>query len=125
MYEVSVVREFDARHYLVGGDWGKENQPHDHHYRVEAVLAGEDLDHSGYLVDITLLDKAMDGLVRYTTGKTLNRLQEFAGLNPSLEHFSRFWCRSLLKSLQTDRLTSIRVRIWENEIAWASYLERV
>ncbi len=125
MYEVSVVREFDARHYLVGGDWGKENRLHDHHYRVEAVLAGEALDSSGYLVDITLLDKAMDGLVRFTAGKTLNHLQEFAGLNPSLERFSRFWCRSLLKSLQTERLISIRIQIWENENAWASYLERV
>lgn len=125
MYEVAVTREFDAIHYLVGGDWGEENQPHSHHYKVEALLAGERLDPFGYLVDITLMDQAMDELVGYFKGKTLNVLPEFGDLNPSIEHFSRIWCRALLKSLETDHLMSIKVRIWENEIAWASYTERL
>ncbi len=124
MYEVAVRREFDAIHYLVGGDWGEENQPHSHHYRVEVVLEGPALDRVGYLFDITLIDQVMDESVGYFALKTLNDLPEFAGLNPSIEHFSRIWCRALLKRLETDRLKSIRVRIWENETAWAGYTEQ-
>ena len=30
MYTVSVKRDFIARHFLIGGDWGRENEPHAH-----------------------------------------------------------------------------------------------
>jgi 6-pyruvoyltetrahydropterin/6-carboxytetrahydropterin synthase len=125
MYELAVTREFDAVHFLVGGDWGKENQPHSHHYRVEILLSGSDLDRFGYLVDITEIDELMDALVGHFRGKTLNGLSEFSGLNPSIEHFSRIWCQALKRRLTTGRLSSIRVRVWENQIAWASYTEKV
>jgi hypothetical protein len=28
MYSLSLQRDFIASHYLVGGDWGPENDPH-------------------------------------------------------------------------------------------------
>ena len=65
-----------------GGDWGEENQPHSHHYRMEVVLEGPALDRVGYLFDITLIDQVTDELVGYFAGKTLNDLPEFAGLTP-------------------------------------------
>ena len=40
MYTVAVSREFIAHHFLVGGDWGRENQKHSHHYRIELQLEG-------------------------------------------------------------------------------------
>jgi 6-pyruvoyltetrahydropterin/6-carboxytetrahydropterin synthase len=125
MYEVAVAREFDAIHYLVGGDWGDENYPHTHHYKVEALLSGKSLDQFGYLVDITFIDEAMDTFTEYYKGKTLNDLPEFAGLNPSIEHFCRIWCHALLDRFDTSRLMSLKVSIWENEIAWASYIEQL
>ncbi len=30
MYSVSVRRNFIAQHYLIGGDWGPENELHSH-----------------------------------------------------------------------------------------------
>ncbi len=125
MYDVAVSREFDASHYLVGGDWGDENKPHSHHYKVEVVLYGKTLDRFGYIVDIDLIDQAMDELVKRLAGKMLNDLPDFAGLNPSIEHFSRIWCHALLEKLKVDHLTSIRVRIWENEVVWAGYTEQL
>jgi 6-pyruvoyltetrahydropterin/6-carboxytetrahydropterin synthase len=125
MYQLAVAREFDAIHYLVGGDWGQENQPHTHRYRVEIQLSGSSLDRSGYLVDITIIDHLMDELVDHFAQKTLNDQPEFKDLNPSIEHFSRIWCQAIVKRVEKNRLTSVRVRIWENEIAWASYSERV
>lgn len=32
MYKLAIAREFMAQHYLVGGDWGPENQRHSHIY---------------------------------------------------------------------------------------------
>jgi 6-pyruvoyltetrahydropterin/6-carboxytetrahydropterin synthase len=123
LYELAVSRELEAVHYLVGGDWGDENRPHTHHYKIEVLLSGDTLDRFGYLVDITDVERAMDEMARAFDGKTLNDLSEFAEFNPSLEHFCRIWCHAMLKRFDASPLQSIRVRIWESSISWAAYTE--
>jgi len=120
MYTLAVKRDFVAQHYLIGGDWGAENQRHSHHYQVEAILEGDNLDQHGYLVDIVAVERSLEELVVAYRDRTLNDLPDFAGLNPSIEHFTRILCSALASRLQTETLTAISVKIWENEIAWAS-----
>ena len=38
MYTVGVKRSFAARHFLIGGDWGSENELHSHDYTAELEL---------------------------------------------------------------------------------------
>ena len=121
MYTVAVKREFDAQHFLIGGDWGPENELHYHHYQVELQLEGEKLDQHGYLVDIVDIEKSLDALVDHYQDRILNDEPEFEGLNPSIEHFSRILCLRLLGDIDQPNLSSIRIKIWENEIAWAGY----
>ena len=121
MYTLAVKRDFVAQHYLIGGDWGAENQRHSHHYQVEVILEGDSLDQHGYLVDIVAVERSLQELVVAYRDRTLNDLPDFAGLNPSIEHFTRILCSALASRLQTETLTAISVKIWENEIAWASY----
>ena len=121
MYTLAVKRDFVAQHYLIGGDWGAENQRHSHHYQVEVILEGDSLDRHGYLVDIVAVERNLEELAASYRDRTLNDLPEFAGLNPSIEHFTRILCNALASRLQTETLTAISVKIWENEIAWASY----
>jgi 6-pyruvoyltetrahydropterin/6-carboxytetrahydropterin synthase len=121
MYTVAVKRDFVAQHFLIGGDWGAENFKHSHHYQVEVQLEGAELDQHGYLADIVDIEANLDALVAYYRDKTLNDLPEFAGLNPSLEHFSRIVCQTLAERIKASNLGSITVKLWENEIAWASY----
>lgn len=121
MYFVSVKRDFIAQHYLIGGDWGTENFPHSHHYILELILEGETLDQHGYLVDIVDIETALQALVDYYRDKTLNQLKEFEGLNPSIEHFSRILCKALAAHVVAPNLSAVSVKLWENEIAWASY----
>ena len=121
MYTLAVKRDFVAQHFLIGGDWGAENQWHSHHYQLEVILEGDSLDQHGYLVDIVAVERALQELVAHYRDKTLNDLPEFAGLNPSIEHFTRIICDTLARSLQANTLTAIGVKIWENDIAWASY----
>ena len=59
----------------------------------------------------------------YFRDADLNSLPEFEGLNPSIEHFARIWCRKLRKKINTTALTALSVKIWENEVAWAEYRE--
>jgi 6-pyruvoyltetrahydropterin/6-carboxytetrahydropterin synthase len=121
MYRVAVKKDFISQHYLIGGDWGAENQLHSHHYQVELILKGETLDQHGYLVDIVEIENALNALVSHYQDNTLNDLPEFDGLNPSIEHFSRIISQTLAPHIQAPNLSSYTVKLWENEIAWASY----
>lgn len=121
MYQLCIQREFEAFHHLIGGDWGAENQPHSHHYRVEVILEGLQLDEHGYLVDLVDLEAQLQRAVDHYSRQVLNDLPAFASLNPSLEHFCRIFCHELSSSIQTPHLHAITLRLWENEIAWASY----
>jgi len=121
MYSVAVLKDLISQHYLIGGDWGAESAPHSHHYRIELILEGPELDQHGFLVNILDIQKALDALINHYSDQTLNDLPEFAGANPSLERFARILCQSLAAHLQASRLRSITVRLWENEFAWASY----
>lgn len=125
MYTVAVARDFVAQHFLIGGDWGSENEWHSHHYRVEVQLEGAMLDQHGYLVDIVDIENHLDALVAHYRDKTLNELPEFKGLNPSIEHFARIFCQALAERIQAPNLGLITVKIWENDIAWAAYRQEL
>ena len=121
MYTLAVKRDFVAQHFLIGGDWGAENSWHSHHYQVEVQLEGRELDHHGYMVDIVDVERNLDAIVDEYRDKTLNDLPEFTGLNPSIEHFTRIVCTTLAARIKANNLEAVTVKIWENEIAWASY----
>lgn len=74
MYTVAVKRDFVSQQYLIGGNWGAENE-----------------------------------------------LPAFVGLNPSIKHFARILCQTLANRIPAPNLKALTVRIWENDIAWASY----
>ena len=121
MYSVAVQRDFIANHFLTGGDWGPENEAHAHHYIVEVRVNGPQLDQHGYLVDICEIESVLEELVNRYRDQMLNRLAEFDELNPSLEHFARIISDSILQKIQIPNMTSMTVKIWENDIAWAAY----
>lgn len=120
-YQLSLQFEFEARHYLVGGDWGPENFEHAHPYRLEWILEGPALDSHGYLVDLVDVEQHLQTTLRGYRDQTLNDLPEFAGLNPSLENFARVLATRLATVLEHSRLTSHTVRLWESPTAWASF----
>ena len=121
MYNLAVRRDFIARHYLIGGDWGAENMPNSHHYLLELILAGEMLDEHGYLVDIDNVGKNLDEVVAYYNEKMLNDLPEFVGINPSIEHFARILCNTFDNRLKDVNIGKVKVVLWENEKAWVSF----
>lgn len=122
MYALAITRDFIARHYLIGGDWGRENELHSHHYRLEIRLAAGTLDRHGYLVDIVELDRAVQGVIGRLSERVLNDLPEFSGLNPSIERLAHLVWSDLMRGLDLDQQT-LSVRVWENASDWAGYSE--
>ncbi|MEW6402068.1 MAG: 6-carboxytetrahydropterin synthase [Chloroflexota bacterium] len=121
MYTLAVRRDFIARHFLIGGDWGPENFPNSHHYVLELQLKGGELNEHGYLVDIVEVDRHLDEIVNYYKDQMLNEKPEFAGLNPSIENFARILATSLNERIQAKNISKLKLMLWENESAWAAY----
>jgi len=121
MYTLGVRRDFIARHFLIGGDWGAENYPNSHHYVLELQLEGSKLDQHGYLVDIVDVEKHLDEIVNYYKEQMLNDKPEFSGLNPSIEHFARILATSLSDRIRAVNISAVKVVLWENESAWAAF----
>lgn len=120
MYRLAVSRDFIAQHYLIGGDWGAENSRHSHAYRLQLVLQGKTLDRHGYLADIVEVERAIAATLAQFRERTLNELEPFAELNPSLERFAKVLHDCLRAKLGSERYT-LAVKLWENERDWAAY----
>jgi 6-pyruvoyltetrahydropterin/6-carboxytetrahydropterin synthase len=119
MYKLCFQREFTARHRLVGGDWGAENELHAHPYRVEWELRSSTLDAHGYLVDLVDVERALVEAVARYGGAILNDLPEFENQNPSLERFARILWERLSPALPAHIHGA--VRLWESSTAWAGF----
>ena len=121
MYSLGVRRQFSARHYLIGGDWGAENSEHPHHYRLELVLEGLTLNHHGFLVDIVEVEQHLEAVVAAFAGQTLNAMAAFTGLNPSIERLATILHDAFTARLAHLPLEALTVTLWEDDIAWTSY----
>lgn len=119
MYSVTVKRELIAQHFLVGGDWGRENELNSHRYEIEARYEGASLDQHGFLVDIDAVSTMLDGLVERYRDRTLNEFPEFDGLNPSVEHFARILAEQLV--VDAPNIAALEVTVWEDAGAAAGY----
>lgn len=123
MYTLRLKKDFIARHMLVGGDWGPENDPHDHHYAVELRLSARELDRHGYLVDLVDVEQRLEDVVRKYENRMLNELPVFGDSNPSLERFAKIiW--DDLKDIGGS-IESMAVRLWENDEAWAEWSGKI
>jgi 6-pyruvoyltetrahydropterin/6-carboxytetrahydropterin synthase len=121
MYRLSVSRDFVAQHYLTVPDPGPEGEVHSHHFEADVRLAGPDLNEYGYLVDIDAVDAALDDLEARYRDALLNDLPEFDGANPSVERFARLFGDRFVATAPTGTATSLTVRMWEDDVAWASH----
>jgi 6-pyruvoyltetrahydropterin/6-carboxytetrahydropterin synthase len=118
-YSVTVRREFLAWHFLIGGDFGPENERNSHRYRIEARYEGPSLDEHGFLLDIDEVQRLLDAVVDRYRDQTLNDFPEFQGLNPSVEHFARIIGDAL--ALRRTNVAALEVTVWEDDSAAAGH----
>ncbi len=87
----------------------------------ETLAQAQYADQHGYLVDIVDVEKHLDDVVGYYKEQMLNEKPEFAGLNPSIEHFSRILAQTLNERITAKNISKLKVVLWEHENAWAAY----
>jgi 6-pyruvoyltetrahydropterin/6-carboxytetrahydropterin synthase len=124
MYAISLRMDFIAQHMLPNAS-GRERELHSHPYAVEVTVFGEHLDGNGYLVDLGEMDQVMGDIIDDIRDRPLNDLPDLQHLSPSLENFTRMFWHQFVSALDTSRLSSVRVRIWENTNAYACYEGKV
>lgn len=121
-YGLMVEREFIAQHYLTVPDpEPPEGDVHSHQFTVEIEFAADSLDEYGYLVNINEVEALLDDIEGRYRDTLLNDLPEFEGRNPSVEHFARIVCDRFRENLSDDNPDGVTVRVWEDDVAWASY----
>lgn len=121
MYSLGMKRQFSARHYLIGGDWGDENIEHSHQYTIELILEAKGLDQHGFLVDIVEVERHLDEVIALFDTNTLNALDSLSGMNPSIERLATVMHTLFSERLAHYQLEAISVTLWEDQIAWTSF----
>jgi 6-pyruvoyltetrahydropterin/6-carboxytetrahydropterin synthase len=126
MFAAGVSRPLRARHYLAG-DFGDESTPHSHPYRVEAISRAAGLDANGFSTDIAALEAVMEEVLGGIDDVLLNDLPYFADKQPSLENLACYVAAEVRSGLDRRGAAPeqpLEIRIWENESAWAGYVEQ-
>lgn len=120
-YQLTVRREFVAQHFLIVPDPGPEGEVHSHVFTAEVTFAGPELGEYGYLVNIDHVEAVLDDLEDRYRDTLLNDLPEFADRNPSVERFAKVFGDRLADALADPTPTRLTVRLWEDDLAWASH----
>lgn len=119
MYSTGLKTELRCRHILPCGPPG-ERIEHDHCYVVEVEVSGNQVDELGFLVDVNALREALMGILDRYRGCLMNELPEFACCSPSMENIAREVWERLEPTLGLGAVT-LRIRVWEDPNAWASF----
>jgi 6-pyruvoyltetrahydropterin/6-carboxytetrahydropterin synthase len=120
MFEISVEYTFAAGHALRGYK-GKCENVHGHNYRVQVMVAGEQLDSSGLLMDFVDLRKGIKGLAERLDHRFLNDLAPFDRVNPSAENMAKYFCDELEPQVRERGLRIQAVTVWETDTTSATY----
>ena len=120
MFEVSVECTFAAGHALRAYK-GKCENVHGHNYKVQLVVAGEQLDSAGLLVDFVEVRKTLKELAERLDHRFLNDLAPFDKLNPSAENLAKYFCDELEPHVRNRGLQVQAVTIWETDTTSATY----
>jgi 6-pyruvoyltetrahydropterin/6-carboxytetrahydropterin synthase len=122
MFEVSVRGEFSAAHRLREYE-GRCEQLHGHNWRVEVVVAAEELDHRGIAIDFKVLKGLLARALDRLDHGYLNELPPFDRMNPTCEQIARYLYRQIEAALPSSAVRMERVRVWESARASCCYRE--
>jgi 6-pyruvoyl-tetrahydropterin synthase len=127
MYKTGIKADFKVRHKLIG-DFGDETLPHEHVYVLEWMCGVSELDENGFGVNIDILNEKLEKVIHSLDGVFLNDLPYFQNRQASIENTAHYICSTLYDELKNEgypinSITDSEIKIWESDIAWASYNE--
>ncbi len=120
MYRVAKEIEFRAGHSIRFGP-DRQEEPHQHNWRVRAVVESPDLPANKLVMDFEELGQLLRQVVEpLTQAEILNDLSNFANQNPSTECLARY-IYDQLKILVPETVHLREIVVWEREGCRASY----
>ncbi len=121
MFELKVVTHFAAAHQIAGIA-GPCERLHGHNWKIEVIVAGEELGKDGLLLDFKTIKKGTEKVLEELDHQFLNELRPFKTASPSSENIARYIFQTLARDLDTDSVRVSRVTAWESESACATYM---
>jgi len=120
VYRLKIFTHFAAAHNLINYQGDCENL-HGHNWKVEVVVATENLDKSGLGLDFKILKAKTNAVLDTLDHKYLNDLEPFKEKSPSSENIARYLFEELCNSFDDDEVVVDSVNVWESDNACASY----
>jgi 6-pyruvoyltetrahydropterin/6-carboxytetrahydropterin synthase len=120
MYEVGLQRGFRAWHIMPGME-GPEGELHSHDYRLEVVITRPELDDKGMVVDLDLVEAALEATVAKVEEQNLETIRPPDAEAVTVEVLARWAHEDLAGGLPGDPTHTLHVRVWESPVAFGGY----
>jgi 6-pyruvoyltetrahydropterin/6-carboxytetrahydropterin synthase len=122
VYETGTATDVRAFH-LMPGLPPPEGERHEHVYRLDVVVRREDLDERGMVVDLDVLNQALDEIAGTVDGADLDDVvaPETGADAVTVEVFARWVHDRLGRVLGPVRGATLAVRVWESPVAFGGY----
>jgi 6-pyruvoyltetrahydropterin/6-carboxytetrahydropterin synthase len=121
VFEVGTSELVTAWHVMPGMD-GPEGELHSHDYRIDVVVAREELDEQDMVCDLDVLRAALSAATAQVRDKNLEIIQPEGTAAVTVEIFARWVHDQLRKALvESGGRGSLHVRVWETADAFGGY----
>jgi 6-pyruvoyltetrahydropterin/6-carboxytetrahydropterin synthase len=123
MYEVGLCKPFEAWHTMPGAP-GPEGQRHAHAYRLDVVVRRRALDERGMVVDLDVLQAAVDRTVGEVAGKDLDETLPPSPHGVTVEYLAKWAHEAISAAVLDGGADELSVRAWESPEAFGGYFGR-
>jgi 6-pyruvoyltetrahydropterin/6-carboxytetrahydropterin synthase len=123
MYEVGLSRRFQALH-VMPDDPGPEGELHAHAYRLDVVVQRSELDDRGMVVDLDVLEDALEQTVNKVEDKDLEVIRPRDAYAVTVEVLSKWAHDEIVRRLGANPSLNLLVRAWESDDAFGGYWSR-
>jgi 6-pyruvoyltetrahydropterin/6-carboxytetrahydropterin synthase len=120
VYETGTALQVRAFHVMPGLP-PPEGERHAHDYRLDVVVRREQLDERGMVVDLDLLDRALQSAAALVEDADLARIQPAGTEAVTVEVFARWLHGELAAALGPLPGLTLAVRVWETATAFGGY----
>jgi 6-pyruvoyltetrahydropterin/6-carboxytetrahydropterin synthase len=124
MFQVGTAIEFDAQHIMPGVE-GPEGELHSHDYRLDVVVERPKLDDRGMVIDLDVLDAALQQIDSIVRGKNLDVIRPADAEAVTVEVFARWAYDFLADAIRGSGVETLSVRVWESTLAFGGYSDRL
>jgi len=121
MYEAGVVAHFDAQHVMHGME-GPEGILHSHDYRIDVTASRAALDELGMVLDLDILQAAVDDVVTRIKGRNLDDIVTPRDSESVTVEALAFWIHGeMARAIADTGVETLHVRAWETDDAFGGY----